>query len=169
MGWSKRQFVLRAFEEIGLAHYVFDLLPEQLQSAIYRLDGMCESWNALGIRLGYPIPSSPQYSQLDEQTTVPDCANEAIYTNLAIKIAPMFGKQVSPDLRINAKQAYNAMVSKLTEVHEMQLGTIPAGAGQKRLYWPFIVQQQEPILAGWDGKIEWSGNENLDGEDYSDA
>lgn len=158
MGWTKRQFVQRAFEEIGLAQYVFDLLPEQLQSAIYRLDAMCESWNGLGIRLGYPIPSSPQYSDLDEQTNVPDCANEAIYTNLAIKIAPMFGKQLPPTSMINAKQAYSAMLTKLAPMPQMQLGTIPAGAGQKRIYYPFIVETQQPLLAGLDGAIEYDGN-----------
>jgi len=158
MGWTKRQFVQRAFEEIGLAQYVFDLLPEQLQSAIYRLDAMCESWNGLGIRLGYPIPSSPQYSDLDEQTNVPDCANEAIYTNLAIKIAPMFGKQMAPPSMINAKNAYNAMLTKLVPVPQMQLGTLPAGAGQKRVYYPFIVQQADPITTGYDGFLEYDGN-----------
>lgn len=158
MGWTKRQFVQRAFEEIGLAQYVFDLLPEQLQSAIYRLDAMCESWNGLGIRLGYPIPSSPQYSDLDEQTNVPDCANEAIYTNLAIKIAPMFGKNLQPSAMINAKQAYSAMLTKLAPTPQMQLGNIPAGAGQKRIYYPFIVETQQPLLAGLDGAIEYDGN-----------
>jgi len=158
MGWTKRQFVQRAFEEIGLAQYVFDLLPEQLQSAIYRLDAMCESWNGLGIRLGYPIPSSPQYSDLDEQTNVPDCANEAIYTNLAIKIAPMFGKQLPPTSMINAKQAYSAMLTKLANTPQMSLGTMPAGAGQKRVYYPFNVQTNQPILAGLDGAIEYAGN-----------
>lgn len=56
MGWTKRQFVTQAFEEIGLASYVFDLTPEQLDSALRRLDTMIASWNALGIRLGYPLP-----------------------------------------------------------------------------------------------------------------
>mgnify|MGYP003525752305 CR=1 FL=1 len=55
MGWTKRQFVTQAFEEIGLAAYVFDLTPEQLQSALRRLDSMMASWNAKGIRLGYQI------------------------------------------------------------------------------------------------------------------
>jgi len=74
MGYSKRQFVTAAFEEIGLASYVFDLNPEQMESALRRLDAMMADWNAKGIRLGYPLPSSPQNSDLDEQTNVPDSA-----------------------------------------------------------------------------------------------
>jgi len=159
VGWTKRQFVEAAYEDIGLAGYVFDLMPEQLEAAIRRLDAMCEGWNGLGIRLSYPIPSSPQYANLDEQTNVPDCANEAIYTNLALRIAPMHGKAVSPDAKANAKLSYNAMLSKLAVVPQMQLGTMPAGAGQKRVYYPFIVQQADPITSGDDGFIQYDGNE----------
>ena len=71
MGYTKRQFVTSAFEEIGLADYVFDLQPEQLEAALRRLDSMMAEWNAMGIRLGYSMPSSPQDSDLDEQTNVP--------------------------------------------------------------------------------------------------
>jgi hypothetical protein len=52
MSYSKRQFVEAAFEEIGLASYVFDLQPEQIDSACRRLDTMMAQWNAVGIRLG---------------------------------------------------------------------------------------------------------------------
>jgi len=34
MGWTKRQYVTQAFEEIGLASYVFDLTPVVQQPAI---------------------------------------------------------------------------------------------------------------------------------------
>jgi len=78
MGWTKRQFVTQAFEEIGLAAYVFDLTPEQLQSALNRLDSMVASWNAKVIRLGYPISSSPQSSNLDEETNVAEGATTPI-------------------------------------------------------------------------------------------
>ena len=88
MGWTRRQFVEQAFEEIGYASYVYDLEPEQLESAGRRLDAMVASWNGKGIRLGYPLPSSPELASLDTETEVPDYANEAIYTNLAVKLAP---------------------------------------------------------------------------------
>jgi len=65
MGYSKRQFVEAAFEEVGLAAYVFDLQPQQLESALRRLDAMMAEWNAKGIRLGYPLPGSPQNSDIN--------------------------------------------------------------------------------------------------------
>lgn len=97
MGWTKRQFITQAFEEIGLAAYVFDLTTEQLQSALRRMDAMVAGWNSNGIRIGYPLPSSPQDSDIDVDTGVPDFANEAIYLGLAVRLAPSFGKTVAPE------------------------------------------------------------------------
>jgi hypothetical protein len=96
MSYKKRQFISAAFEEIGLASYVFDLQPEQLQSALRRLDAMMADWNAKGIRLGYPLPSSPQDSDLDEDTLVPDSAYEAIICSLGHQAGPKL-RQASDD------------------------------------------------------------------------
>lgn len=160
MGWTKRQFVNQALEEIGLASYVFDVTPEQLQAALRRLDAMMASWNALGIRLGYPLPSSPQDSDLDEQTNVPDSANEAIYTNLGIKLAPSYGKQVMNETKATARSSYNTLLSIAAMPNQQQLpGTMPSGAGNKpwRVYDdPFIRRPVDPVLAGQDGPIEFT-------------
>ena len=158
MGWTKRQFIEQAFEEIGLASYVFDLTPEQLDSALRRLDSMMASWNAKGLRLGYPLPSSPTDSDLDEQSGVPDSANEAIYTNLAIRLAPGFGKMVLPEAKANAKAAFDVLMMRAALPLEQQMpGTMPSGAGNKP--WrttsnPFLDPPVDPLLAGQDGPIE---------------
>ena len=132
MSWTKRQFITAAFEEIGLAGYIFDLQPGQLESAMRRLDSMMATWNAMGLRLGYPIPSGPTSGDLDEDTHVPDSANEAILTNLAIRLASSFGKTVSPDVKIAASSALKALQTRLVSPVEMQLpGSLPAGAGHK--------------------------------------
>lgn len=159
MGWTKRQFVTQAFEEIGLAAYVFDLNPEQLQSGLRRLDSMMATWNTKGIRLGYPLPASPQDSDLDEQTNVPDSSNEAIYLNLALRIAPSFGKTPSVDTKATAKAAYDNLLSVAAMPVEMQLpGTLPVGAGNKpwNIDQPFVNPPVDPLLAGQDGEIQFN-------------
>lgn len=160
MGYSKRQFVSAAFEEIGLASYAFDLQPQQLESALRRLDAMLASWNALGIRLGYPLPSSPEFSDIDAESEVPDSANEAIITNLAVKLAPSYGKQVMPETKATARETYNTLISRAVLPMEQQLpGTMPAGAGNKpwRVYDnPFLRPPIDPVLAGQDGQIEFN-------------
>lgn len=160
MGYSKRQFILAAFEEIGLASYAFDLQPEQMESALRRLDSMIADWNAGGIRLGYPLPSSPQYSDIDAQSEVPDSAYEAIITNLAIRIAPSYGREVMQDTRAAAKKSYNILLQRATRPIEMQFpDTLPAGAGNKPWninYNPFLRTPEDPILVGPDGNLEFN-------------
>lgn len=158
MSWTKRQYVEQAFSEIGLATYVFDLEPEQLQTALRQLDSMMGAWNAKGIRLGWPMPSSPQGSDLDEETSMPDSANEAIYLGLALRIAPGFGKTVAQQTAFFAKQAYDQLLSLASMPLERQLPqTMPAGAGNKP--WrnndsPFVNPPVDPLQVGPDGILE---------------
>lgn len=157
MGYTKRQFVEEAFAEIGLASYVFDLSPQQLEAALRRLDTMIATWNAKGIRIGYPIPSSPQDSSLNEETFVPDSANEAIITNLAIRLAPQYGKDVQIDTRTTAKLGYDTLLARATFPLEQQFpATLPLGAGQKPWRWdnPFVQPPADPVQVGPDGILE---------------
>ena len=152
MGWTKRQFVEQAFDEIGLAGYVYDLTPEQMQSALRKLDSMMALWNGEGIRLGYPLPSSPGTSSLDDESGVPDSANEAIYASLAVRIAPGFGKTVMPDTKKSAYNGYQVLLSRATMPQEKQLpGTMPSGQGNKQ--WrndngAYLTPPTDPLVVG---------------------
>lgn len=160
MGYSKRQFITAALEEIGLASYVFDLQPEQLETARRRLDAMMADWNGKGIRLGYPIPSSPQDGSIDEETQVPDSAYEAIICSLGIRLAPSYGKTVMAETKVVAKQGYDILLQRATYPLEKQLpNTMPSGAGNKpwRVYDnPFVRPPYFPVDAGPDGPIEYN-------------
>lgn len=158
MGWTKRQFIEQAFEEIGLAAYIFDLTPEQLQSALRRLDAMMAGWNANGIRIGWPIPSSPDNSELDVDTKVTDVANEAVYTNLAIRLAPGFGKTISADAKQYADAAYSNLLNQTAApTPERQYpNTMGRGAGNKpwrNVNNPFLRKPEAPLAAGEDSEI----------------
>ena len=158
MPFSKRQFIEAAFAEIGMAGYVFDLQPQDLEQALRRLDAMMAEWNAKGIRLAYPLPSSPQFSDINAESDVPDSANEAIITNLGIRLAASYGKAIMPQTMMVAKQAYNTLRSRATAPIPAQLpSTMPAGAGNKpwRVYDnPFIQPPVDPVQVGPDGVLE---------------
>jgi len=156
MSYSKRQFVEAALEEIGLADYVFDLSPEQLQSAVRRMDAMMAAWNAVGIRIGYPLTSNPDDTDLNTVTAVPDSANEAIILNLALRLSPSYGKAIALPTSAAARMAYNTLMSRAAMPAEQQFpSTLPVGAGQKswNIDWPFFQHPSEPLLAGEDGEI----------------
>lgn len=160
MGWTKREFINQAFEEIGLAGYVYDLEPEQMQSALRRLDSMMASWNARGIRIGYPLPGSPSSSNESDATNVPDSANEAVYLNLGVRIAPSFGKQLSAETKQNAKRAYDALLIQISAPPQMQMPYgVPAGAGNKLNITQnraFLIGPSSPLQAGEDSEIEFT-------------
>ena len=121
MAWTKRQFIEQAFDEIGLGAYVFDLDPQQIESALRRLDSMMGTWMDKGIQIGYPLPSEQKDSDPDELTSVPSPCNEAIYLNLAIRIAPGFGKTLMPETKASAKNAYDGLLARAAFPREQQL------------------------------------------------
>jgi hypothetical protein len=155
MSYTKRQFVFAALEELGLAAYVFDASPEQLQSAMRRLDALMAEWNGMGIRLGYPLPFSPEDSDLDDETEVPDWANDAIICGLACRIAPSYGKQTLPATMATANRGLNAILSRFTVPIEKSLPAgMPLGAGHKNSD-PFTESPADPLLSGPDGPLEF--------------
>ena len=154
---TKRQLIEAAHAELGLQDYIFDLPAEQLQLALRRLDAMMADWNGYGLRLGYAIPGSVEGGDLDTEAGVPDRAWEAIVTNLAIRLAPSFGKQVAPETKASAERGLNMLLGKVPPP-EMSLGRIPAGAGNKPWRWnlgPFLEPAEATLDAGPDGELEF--------------
>lgn len=132
MSYTKRDFINGAFEEIGIASYTYDLNAGQIESALRRLDAMMALWAGDGINLGYPLPDSPKDSDPDEDSNVPDFANQAIIENLALIMAPQFGKVVSRETKVAAKKSYDLVKSRTVSVPTMCFpNTLARGAGYK--------------------------------------
>lgn len=142
---TKRDIVAAAFAEIGLAAYTYDLQPEQLETAKGSLDRMMAAWNGQGISVGYPLGDS---SSLDDDLNAPDWAHEAMVQNLALRVAPGFGKMVSPDTRAAAMAALNVLKSRRVTLTPMVRDTMatPAGAGNRSAYGiPFLAEPDETL------------------------
>ena len=125
---TKRDIITDAFAELGLAAYIYDLQPEQLETAKRSLDRMMATWGGQGIVVGYPLGTA---SDIDDETNAPDWALEAMVQNLALRIAPGFGKTVSPDTKAAASMALNVLGARRVAMVPMVPDTmaIPAGAG----------------------------------------
>lgn len=159
MGWTKRDYIKKSFSKLGLASYIYDLTPDQLNDAAKELDSMMAGFNANGIRVGWPISSDPNNIALDVDTKVTDIANEAIYLGLAIRIAPDYGKQVPPLVSQLADMAYSNLLNQtLAPVPEMQFpNTLPRGAGAK----PWRYQNGNPFVRRPTDDLATSGDNNL--------
>ena len=160
MSWTKRQIVNAAFEDLGLGSYEFNIQPEQRQAALYRLDAMMGEWNAKGIRIGYPLPASPEDSDLDTESNLPDAANRAVYKNLAVEVAPTMGRIAPKELLIEAKKAYTTLFAfvKVPPKSRGYGGFMPAGAGHKMWRNGYkgiaLPKEADQVESGADGPID---------------
>lgn len=153
--WTKRELILQAFDELGLSASVYDLPPESLESARRRLDTMMASWAARGIKLGYPMPGDADGSDLDDASGLPDLALEAVYTSLAVLIAPSYGKMVSDTTKARAREALSALQVRAAMPPQMQMpGTMPAGAGNLGAQ-PFLVSPTDPLRDGTGNELNF--------------
>jgi hypothetical protein len=153
VSYTKRQFVQAALSEIGLATYAFDLSADQIEQALWRLDAMLGEWNDRGIRLGYPLPANPNNSDATDDSGIPDSAYEAVITNLALKLAPSYGKTVGNETRATARQSLNTLYALSAKPKEMRIQDIPMGAGHKSVDEPFmppveseVIEYTDPVL-----------------------
>jgi hypothetical protein len=163
MSWTKGELVSEAYNELGLQGYIFNVGPDERETALKRLDTMMATWNGKGIRLGYPLPSTANGSSLEQDSAIPDWSIEAVYLNLAVRLSAGFGKQIPPTTASTAKDAYNVVLQQLAMPPEQRMpSTMPKGAGNRR--WagafgeinPFFPTPVDPLLAGQDGEITFT-------------
>lgn len=140
MSWTKREIIKKAFGEIGLASYVFNLTADELQDAMSDLDTMMGTWTTRNIIFDpvYPQPASYGAGDLDDDTNAPDDALAPMYLNLAIRLAPSYGKTPSPDTRADAKAGYTTMLGQYVVGTQVSLKGTIKGAGAKQPITPFI-------------------------------
>jgi hypothetical protein len=156
MSYTKRQVVEAALAEIGLASYAFDLMPEQREAALKRLDSMMAEWNGRGLRLAYPVPGNPADSDIDTDSGLPDMAWEAAITNLALRIAPSYGKMVNPETKITARHSLNTLLARVAMPSEMKLPAMPSGAGNKSFDDPFLPDPESSLINGPDSALDFN-------------
>jgi hypothetical protein len=159
MSYTKADIVSQALEEIGYASYIYDVMPEQQESVMRVLDAMFATWNDKGIRVGYASSSSVNGSSLTTVIRIPNGVFEAAYTNLAIRIAPRFGKTVTAETKRAAREGYEVLLKAVAQPIEQQFRSeMPVGQGNKpwrRTNQPFVNAPDEALEAGTDNLLEF--------------
>lgn len=159
MGWTKGQIVDEAYGELALQGYIYDLSPEMRLTGLRRLDAMMAMWQGKGIRLGYPLPSAPDTSDIDSASNIPDIAIEPVFLNLAVRLAAGFGKQLAPSTLIAAKDGFDMLMGRAAMPPEVQYPeTLPRGAGSKPWRWqvgPFMPPPTDPLTTGPDSELDF--------------
>ena len=148
---TKRQIVDMAYEECALSGYEFDVTPEELQSALRRLDTLMAEWQGAGLRMGYNFPASIGTGNLDDWSGVPDACMDTAAKYLAMRIAPRMNKSLGAEAR-QARAAGMVMLRTYCMVPvERQLSVnTPYGAGNK--YWSL----QWPVAMPADVQVDYT-------------
>lgn len=157
--WTKRNLVDKAFSAITLAGYTFDMTPEEQQDALSSLDSMMAEWEYKGIRIGYAMPANPEDSDIDSPSGIPDYAVKTTYLQLAILIAPNFGKELRPTTLISARQGFDQLLNRAAYPTQQQMpDTLPRGAGNRRFGiegYPFFQSpSRDQLLVGPGGDLD---------------
>lgn len=138
MSWTKRELIIQAYEDAAMASYVFDLTPEDLQSALRKLDAMMAYWALKGVSLGYNASLGPDDGDLDQPSGIPTAAVFAVTNNLAPHVAGMHGKSAPPHILLAAKDGYETLCKPHCLPQIPRPSTMPRGAGNRRgSYWRF--------------------------------
>lgn len=152
---TKRELVQAALNEIGIADYEFDITPEELSSGVRRLNTMLSQWSLKGVRVPYNFVGGTS-----DDSGLPATFHEAVIMNLAIRLAPSYGKEPSMGVMAIAKQALSSIYAKSALPQEIRFPSMPIGAGYKSVDTVFTdpVDTSVDILNGLDDFQNFSGD-----------
>jgi hypothetical protein len=155
MGWTKQEVVVKAFSQAGIAQDENDITPEELFDGMTSLDAMMAKLDEDGIHLRYPIPSNPTQGNLSDDSRIPTYALEAIYMNLAIRLAAPLGRQLLPkflQMAADGLARLSALKTKPSS-YKTPSGT-PAGMGNRRTGRRFLQEDDDTIGDGTGSELE---------------
>jgi hypothetical protein len=158
MAWTKAQLVADAFGEIALAGHVFDIDPDEQQSALRRMEMMLANWEGRGITLGYSFAGDAAAIDADVDSGLPMSAVETVVINTAKRIAAGYGKALNAQQMQDARDSFTVLLKAAAFPPEMQLPAImPRGAGTKpwRASRPFVnVPNTSPLAVNDGGDLD---------------
>jgi hypothetical protein len=121
------QLINRALREINVLAENEDASSEQGSQCLVKLNNMMELWKEVGIDYGWY-----EQSATSGTAPVPDFAELAIVTNLAILCAPQYGASVSLELAGAADRAYRIILAKAQReaMDNVDMSHLPGGSGK---------------------------------------
>lgn len=124
---KKGEYIQAAYQQIQVSGITSNPTPQEDQTALIRLNSMLLDWEGKGVKLGWNIGSDDPSSE----SGLPDWAFEAVITNLALKLLPIYGKMASKEQREDASDSYQSITLSCIENVEYP-DTMPVGAGNQR-------------------------------------
>lgn len=139
-GKPKRDLIEMAFEDCGSAGYEFERTPEEIASALRKLDAMMAEWPFS--LLGYSASDYGTGSPAD-LSGIPDSTVHVVAASLALRIAPSMGKALAPEQRAAHARSLHLLSANYATIPTAYIAqNTPRGSGHRHRY-PFISEYPE--------------------------
>lgn len=158
--WTKDQLISKAFSELAMAGYVYDLSPEVREDALQTMDAMMAEWAGSGVTIGYLLPATPDDSDIDSDSGIPDAANQVVYLNLAVSLAAGRGKTLTARTLAAAARGYSRLLGAAARAAARATpmpNTMPRGAGNK----PWRTGCGNPFFSGATPTLDADNNDAI--------
>ena len=141
-----------ALQEILVQSDEQEYQPAEYQAGMRSLNDMVSEWDALGLSLGFTL-----LTNITDTVTVAAGLIGAVKTNLAVRLAPQFDKQVTPGLMLSAKNGMKAVRRIAMTVAPTSLPSImPIGSGNEDEYYStrrFFPAPEAGVLDEGNGNV----------------
>lgn len=142
-GKPKRDIIEMAFEDCGTAGFEFERTPEEVGSALRKLNAMMLEWP--WDQLGY---AQPDYGSglPEDESGIPGYSLSAVASYLALRIAPTMGKTLSNEQRTALARSLGMIQSKVAAIPQTPFApNTPRGMGAtwsgRAFFSPFINEE----------------------------
>lgn len=113
-----------AYELIGVADPEETIDDALGQRGVKTLNQMIARWQRDGVGISYT-----QITTVQDDITAPIETHEAIEANLALKLAPRFGRSASAEVQAAARYGYDALLRDSQGVVHADLSSMPQTEG----------------------------------------
>jgi len=131
---TKGALVIRALGKLGIANYIFNTEAEEEISALRQMDSLASDWQSKLEDFGYSQPATRGASNPEDASGINAADEDAFISNLAVQIAPDYGKTPSPFLLKRAAETRSTLFCRYAREVEIPLSEkMPVGAGNR--FW----------------------------------
>jgi hypothetical protein len=122
MTTTKNDIIRQALKKLAVTGFDSEVDPSESESALIELESMMAEWDGQGIRVGYNLAVTPEDANGADAAGILDFSRNAIVYNLAIRVAPEYGKEPSAAVVMGASQSMSRL---FTAIHYLPISQYP--------------------------------------------
>lgn len=112
---TKIELVDRAYSKLRISGITVNPTPEEVALAVDELECMVAEWDGKNVCMGYAFEEEPDPST---ESGISKQYENAVQSNLAVRLASDFGKDIPMNLQAQANQSYSAASSMSARVKQ---------------------------------------------------